>query len=205
MQREFMNILMLNSIFSLFVQIAEQVIKLMIDFSHHCLTAMGVNIMIKIDIAVVCGVNLFMVIARVRDPKVAFVRVLRHRQVRFMLPVRVCVLHPIVWSVLDAMHVVVLINVLRMMLTIVKIRVVVSHVMSSLGLNVVILTVLFRREVAVVVKMRLVIFQVPVALFKVGIRVMLITVHQLLHKRLFVPGSEFKRSLFMIPVASCKV
>ena len=99
----------------------------------------------------------------------------------------------------------VLINVLRMMLTIVKIRVVVSHVMSSLRLNVVILTVLFRREVAVVVKMRLVIFQVPVALFKVGIRVMLIAVHQSFHKWFFIPVIVLKRSLFMIPVASCKV
>ena len=103
------------------------------------------------------------------------------------------------------MHVVVLINMLRMMLAIVAIGVIVTHVMSSLWLNIVIFTMLLSREVAIVVKMRFVILQVPVALLKVGIRVMLITVHQLLHKRLIVPGSELKRSLFVIPIASGKV
>ena len=116
-----------------------------------------------------------------------------------------CVLHPIVRSVFDAVHIVVLINMLRMMLAIVAIGVIVTHVMSSLRLNIVIFTMLLSREVAIVVKMRLMIFQVPVSLLEVGIRVMLITVHQLLHKWLFIPGSELKRSLFVVPITSGEV
>ena len=172
-----MNIIMLDSMYCSFVQITEKVVKLMIDFSHQCLTFVGVNIMIKIDIAVITAINLLVVITGMRYPEVAFVGVFRHWQVSLMLPVRMCVLNPIVWSVLDSMHVVVFINMLRMMLTIITIRVVVSHVMSSLWLNVVIFTVFLSREVAIVVKMRLVVLQVPVTLLKMGIRVMFITVH----------------------------
>ena len=196
---------MFDSMFYSFVQIVEEVIKLMINFSHQCLTFMGINIVIKIDITMITSIGFWMVIAGVRDPEVTFVGVLRHGQVSFMFPVRMCVLHPIVRSVLDAMHVVVLVNMLRVVLAIVAIGVIVTHMMSSLRFNIVIFAMLFSREVAIVVKMRFVILQVPVALLEVGIRVMLITVHQLLHKRLIVPGSELKRCLFVVPVASGKV
>ena len=168
---------MFDSMFYSFVQIVEKVIKLMINFSHQCLTFMGINIVIKIDITMITRIGFWMVIAGVRDPEVTFVGVLRHRQVGFMFPVRMCVLHPIVRSVFDAVHVVVLINMLRMVLTIVAIGVIVSHMMSSLRFDVVIFAVFLSREVAIIVKMRLMILQVPVALLEVGIRVMLITVH----------------------------
>ena len=141
MQREFVNIVMFDSMFYSFVQIVEEVIKLMINFSHQCLTFMGINIVIKIDITMITRIGFWMVIAGVRDPEVTFVGVLRHGQVSFMFPVRMCVLHPIVRSVLDAMHVVVLVNMLRMVLTIVAIGVIVAHMMSSLRFNIVILTV----------------------------------------------------------------
>ena len=69
---------MFDSMFYSFVQIVEQVIKLMIDFSHQCLTFMGVYIVIKIDIAMISSISFFVVITWVRDPEVAFVGVLRH-------------------------------------------------------------------------------------------------------------------------------
>ena len=179
-------------------QIVEKVVKLRFDCFHHCCTAVYVDIVIIINTIAIMLITL--VIAGMLDFKVSAIGVFRHGQVLIMHVVSVCVVHPIVGSVLDAMRVVVLINMLRMVLAIVTVGVIMAKVMVSLRLNIVVLTVLLSGEVTLVAKMRLVILQVPVTLLEVGIRVMLITVHQRLHQRLIIPVMMLKRCLFIVPV-----
>ena len=84
---------------------------------------------------------------------------------------------PVIGSVLDAVHVVMVVHLLGVMFTLILVRVVVSHVVRAFWLNVMVLSMLFTSEMAFVTQVRLMITQVPVTLFEVSRRVMLLTMH----------------------------
>lgn len=99
--------------------------------------------------------------------------VISHRMIFIMVsPVGLMLVMPVIWTMFNAMSIVVLVNMLRMVLTVVDIRVIVAKMLITLRLNIVVLTVLFACEVSFVTKMRDMILQIPVALFKVSIGVM---------------------------------
>jgi len=124
--------------------------------------------------------------------------VLRHVSVLVVVPVHSVVLVlPVVWHVLDPVMIMMVVHMLRVVLPLVSVRIVVSHVVVALRLHIVILTVLFTGEVALVTDVRHVILQVPVALREVGIWVMLVTVHKLSHVRLVVSVLMLVRRLFV--------
>lgn len=87
-------------------------------------------------------------------------------------PVGLVLVMPIIWAMLDTMSIMVLIYMLRMVLTVVNVRVIVAKMLITLRFNIVVLTVLLACEVSFVTKMRNMILQIPVALFKVCIWVM---------------------------------
>ena len=68
-----------------------------------------------------------------------------------MTPNSIVLLFPIIRAMLNSMNIVMLINMLWVVLTIIIIGVVVTHVMGSLRLNVMVLSVLFSREVSFVI------------------------------------------------------
>ena len=84
---------------------------------------------------------------------------------------------PVIGTMLDAVDIVVLIHMLRVMLARVFIRVVVTHVMGALRLHIVVLTVLLAPEVTLISNVRLVVAQVPISLFEVSRRVVLFAMH----------------------------
>lgn len=88
------------------------------------------------------------------------------------------VLNPVVWHVLHTVAIKVLIEMLGEALGLVTMRVVVFSVMSALWLDIMVLAVLLAAEVALVVEVRHVILQIPVALLKVSFRVVLLTTSQ---------------------------
>lgn len=96
-----------------------------------------------------------------------------HRVIFIMVsPVGLVLVMPIIWAMLDTMSIMVLIYMLRMVLTVVNVRVIVAKMLITLRFNIVVLTVLLACEVSFVTKMRNMILQIPVALFKVCIWVM---------------------------------
>lgn len=90
-----------------------------------------------------------------------------------------CVVPPVVWAQLEAVDVVVLVDVLREVLPLVVVVVVVAKVLVALWLHIVVLTVLLASEVSLVAKVRQVVLQVPVALLEVSVGVVLESVHKL--------------------------
>ena len=88
---------------------------------------------------------------------------------------------PVIRTVLNSVAIVMLINMLRVVFTIVTIRVVVTKVMVTLWLNVMILTVLLAGKMSLVFKMRYMVLQVPVSLFKMSIWVMFKPMYKLSH------------------------
>ena len=66
-------------------------------------------------------------------------------------PYSIVLLFPIIRAMLNSMNIVMLISMLWVVLTIIIIGVVVTHVMGSLRLYVVVLSVLFSREVSFVI------------------------------------------------------
>ena len=185
----------------------EQLIILVLSVVHQTCALVKVNI---VAIVVRQFSNQTGVFAMVTTQfKVTLVTVFRHVTISVMVLV-VCMMFvsPVVGAVLNAMMIVMIVNMLRVVLTIIIVRVIVAEVVVSLWLDVVILTKLFACKVSMIVKVRDMILQVPVALLEVSFRVMFVSTSQLLHFVTLIGMCEFIRSLFVIVVhssESCKV
>ena len=161
----------------------------MLNSLHHANTFMSLDIVV-VAIAFVRVVSLIVstadvTVGHVLKLKVALIRMLRSVVVLVVVLVMSLVLvSPVIWTVLDAMGVMVLIDVLGVMLTVITVRVVVAKVVITLRLNIVVFTMLLTSEMTLVTNMRHVVLQVPVSLLEVSIGVVLVSVDKLSHVRL---------------------
>lgn len=171
------DVVVLDTVLRAVLQVVVQLVILVLDvvlqggalMEAHVVTvvvtlvvAMGVEVVLEVlaDMAVVVVVKL----------EVASVRVLWDVLVLIVADkVGLGVVLPVVWALLDAVHVVVLVNMLGVVFTVIDVGVVVAQVLVTLRLHVVVLTVLFSAEVTLVLEVRDVVLQVPVALLEVGI------------------------------------
>jgi hypothetical protein len=136
-----------------------------------------VTVLVNVVSEVLTDVMIVMVISKL---EVTLVGVLGHALVLVVVRVMgVGVVSPVIGMVLDAVSVVVLVYVLGVVLTVVLVRVVVAKMLVTLSLHVVVLSVLLASEMTLILEMRDMIFQIPVALVKVSVGVMLVAVEKL--------------------------
>ena len=184
-----LHIVVLNTVFSALLELMEQLVVLMLDIVHKAGATVIINIMavgvssIATIVGVVSVVLIDMAVKMMTELEVTtVVGVLRHVSVLVMVgPVGHSVVFPVIRVVLNAMSVVVLVNMLRVVLTIVHVGVVVTHVVGALWLNIVVSAVLFACEVTLIMEVRHMILQVPVALREVSIGMVLVAGHKLAH------------------------
>ena len=179
MQLVLVDVGVLDAMLSPVLQILEQLVKRMLDRRHHANTLMLVHVMVKSTsncIGVVSGRGHIMMIGHMMsDIEVTPVDVVRSVQVSIVVHiVGFPVGMPVIGTVLDSMGVVMLIHMLWVVLTIVTVRVVVAEVMVALWLDVMILSMLFASEMSLVVKMRNMVLQLPIALLEMSIWVMFV-------------------------------
>ena len=175
----------------------------MLNSLHHANTFVSLDIVV-VAIAFVRVVSLIVsttdvTVRHVFKLKVALIRMLRSVVVLVVvLVISLMLVSPVIWTVLDAMGVMVLVDVLGVMLTVITVRVVVAKVVIALGLNIVVFTVLLTSEMTLVTNVRHVVLQVPVSLLKVSVRVVFVSVDELSHVRLLKLMSVLVRGLFVV-------
>ena len=197
------HVVMLDTVDGRVLQVVEELVELMLDSCHHARTLVLINIVHGITVMVRVVLIVVQTTADMVDVEfeVTLVRVLRSVRVLVMVPVVGLTIDvPVVRTMLDSMCVVVLIDMLWMVFTIVKVRVIVTKVMVSLWLHIVVLTMVLSREVTLVVEMRYMVFELPVALLEVGIGVMLVAVDELSHVRHVVQVSGLIRGHLVVHV-----
>jgi len=118
---------------------------------------------------------------------------------------RMVVANPVIWTMLDSMNVVMLVNMLGVMLTLIFIREVVTQVMGALRLNIVIFTMLFACKMTLVTNVWLMVTEVPVTLLEMGSRVMLFTMHHHNIAMTILGVRMLKGCLFSNQVVGCEV
>lgn len=85
---------------------------------------------------------------------------------------------PVIWVVFDAVDIVVLVDMLGVVFALILDAIVVTHMVSLLRLHIVVLTMLLASEVTLVLKVGLMIVQVPVSLVEVSLGVVFLTLSQ---------------------------
>lgn len=116
--------------------------------------------------------------------KVTHIGVLRPITISVMMAIVGFVLmFPVIWSMFNSMRIVVLVHMLWVVLTLIPVRIVVAKVMITLWLNIVVLSVLFAREMTMIVEMWHMVLQVPIALLEVSLWVVLETMDKLFRVR----------------------
>jgi hypothetical protein len=167
------NSLELNTVRSGMLKLMEELVIFVLDLGCKSVAVMVDNIMVVIF-------SMFIMRLSVAFSKlvITHVGVTGCGTIRIGMPDSVVVADPVVGVGLNAVDTVMLINVLRVVLAIISVRVVVSHVVGALRLNVVVLAVLLAEEVTLVIKVGHVVAQIPVALGKVSRRVVLLSMHQ---------------------------
>lgn len=155
------------------LKLMEKLVIFVLDLSSE-----GVTVMVDNVVIVIFTMFIMRFSVALSERVITHVRVTRSVTIGIGMPDGVVVAHPVIRVGLNTIDTVMLINVLRVVLAIIFVRIVVSHVMGALRLNVMVLTVLLTKEVALVVKVRHVIAQVPVTLREVCRRVVLLSVHQ---------------------------
>mmetsp|Transcript_6506 Transcript_6506/g.7776 ORF Transcript_6506/g.7776 Transcript_6506/m.7776 type:complete len:665 (-) Transcript_6506:391-2385(-) len=166
------HVVMLDTVSSLVLKLVEKFVVLVLDLSHESVTVVVLHVVGVVLTVLV--VRLAVVLAKV---EVTLEGVVGRIVVGVLVPDGVVVALPVVRAMLNAMHVVVLVNVLGVVLALILLIVVVAHMLGALRLDVVVLAVLLASKVALVSEVRLVVTQVPVALLKVGSWVVLLAVH----------------------------
>lgn len=197
------HVVMLDTVDGRVLQVVEELVELMLYSCHHARTLVLINIVHGVTVMVRVVLIVVQTTADMVDVefKVTLVRVLRSVRVLVMVPVVGLAINvPVVRSMLDSMCVVVLIDMLWMVFTIVKVRVIVTKVMISLWLHIVVLTMVLSREVTLIVEMRYMVFELPVALLEVCIGVMLVAVDELSHVRHVVQVSCLIRGHLVVHV-----
>lgn len=180
MKRCVVNVVVLHSMQSPVFHLVEKLVELMLHIVHQPLAivlinivAIGVTSMNTMIVSVIVSEVLFASMMT-QEFEVTHIRVLG--DVTVFIVVHIVgsrVVLPVIWVMFNAMSIVVLVNMLGMVLPLVSIGVVMAHSVSALRLNVMIFTVLLTGKVTFVTEMRLVIFQVPVTLVEMCVRVAL--------------------------------
>ena len=203
MQLVLVDIGVLDAVNSPVLQIFEQLVKGMLDRRHHA------NTRVLVHIVVVAAGNL---VGFVHWSKLMIGHVMRNLEVALVDVIRsvhVCIMvyivgrsgrMPVIGAMLDSMGVVMLVDMLWVVLTIVKVRVVVAEVMVTLWLDVMVLSMLFSSEMSLVVKMRNMVLKLPIALLEMSIWVMFVAMDELFHVREFVSVRELIRCHLMVDV-----
>ena len=174
------NVVVLDSMECPVFHLVEKLVELVLHVVHQPLAIVFINI-VTIGVPSVNTVVVGIIVSEVlgtsvmaQELEVTLIRVLRDVKVFVMVHiVGSSVVLPVIWAMFNAVRVMVLINMLGMMLPLVSIGVVMAHSVRALRFNVMIFTVLFACEMTFVTEVRLVIFQVPVTLFKMCVRVAL--------------------------------
>ena len=147
------NVMMLSTMDHLVLHLMEELIEFVLNLSLESMTIMMGNIMVVVTIVLI---------------EVTFEGMIRSVVISVGTVVRVCVALPIVGVMLDSMRIMMFSKVLGVMLALVLIRIIVTHVLGALRLNVVVLAVVFSSEVARIGNGWLVTSKVPVSLVKVS-------------------------------------
>ena len=186
---------MLDAMHCLVLQILEELVKRVLDGRHHTNTSVLVHVVVVAAsnlIGVVHGNKVM--ISHMRNVEATLVSVFRSVHICvFVHVVGHSVSVPVIGTVFDSMGVVMLIHMLWVMLTIVTVRVVVAEVMVTLWLDVMVLSMFFSSEMSLIVKMRNMVLQLPIALLEMSIWVMFVAMDELFHVREFVSMSELIR------------
>ena len=181
-------VVVLNTMRSFVLKVVEELIELVLDLVLQGGTlVVGHVVAVDISSVVTVLVNVVskvltdvMIVMVISELEVALVGVLGHVLVFVVVRVvSVGVVSPVIGMVLDAVGVVVLVHVLGMVLAVVFVRVVVAKVLISLGLHVVVLSVLLASEMTLILEMRNMVFHIPVALVKVSVGVMFVAMEKL--------------------------
>ena len=195
MQLVLVDIGVLDAMHCLVLQILEELVKRVLDGRHHA------NTSVLVHIVVVAASNLIGIVNR-NKVMISHMRNVEATLVSVLRSVHVCVVvhvvghsvsAPVIGTVFNSMGVVMLVHMLWVMLTIVSVRVVVAEVMVTLWLNVMVLSMLFSCEMSLIVKMRNMVLQLPIALLEMSIWVMFIAMDELFHVREFVSMSVLIR------------
>ena len=179
------DVVVFNSMLSLVLHLVEKLIVLVLDVALKTLTIMILNI-VHIGVSeIVSSVLIFVTMFVIRVTmieaklKVTVIGVLGDVMVLVMVHiVSPGVMLPVVGEVLNTVTVVVLVHMLRVVFTLILLRVVVAHMVSALRFDVVVFTMLFASKVTLITEMRLMVLQIPVALAEVSMVVLLDTVSQ---------------------------
>lgn len=190
-----MDVMVLDSVVGVVFHIMEELVELMLHLVHHTGALVEVNVMVEVGIVKRMEITTKLKVSLITVFGCVTVGVV-------MLVVCMMFVSPVVGTMLDSVMIVVVVSMLGMMLAVISVRVVVAHVTISLRLNIMVLAMLFSSEVTMIVKMRLMILQVPVALLEVSIGVMLVATGQLFHLVLFKRVLVLKGSLFLFVVDS---
>lgn len=124
------HVVMLSTMDGFVLHLVEELVKFVLDLAHETMAIMMGHIVRIVHVSVLVEVMALEVI-------VWGIVVLITVEVRVMISL------PIVGMLLDTVCVMMLSEMLRVMLALVLVRVVMAHVVGALGLNVMILTVLF--------------------------------------------------------------
>ena len=123
------------------LHLVEQLVKLVLNLAHKSMAIMILNIMVVVVVMMVF----------VMKCEVSIIRVVRNMVINFWAPDSVMITFPVIRAMLDAMNIMVSVNMLRIVLTRIFICVVVTHVMSTLWLNIMVLAMLLPSEMAIIV------------------------------------------------------
>ena len=123
------------------LHLVEQLVKLVLNLAHKSMAIMILNIMVVVVVMMVF----------VMKCEVSIIRVVRNMVINFWAPDSVMITFPVIRAMLDAMNIMVSVNMLRIVLTRIFISVIVTHVMSTLWLHIMVLAMFFPSEMAIIV------------------------------------------------------
>lgn len=179
------DIVVLHSMQRPVLNFMEEFIELVLDLVHQVCAAMELNVMhISVTFVSTMGLRIVspvlvgnMTVSVMIQLEIASIRVIGSVLVLIVVSVvRASVVFPVIWVVLDAVGIVMFVDMLRVMLALILVAVVVTHVVSPLRLNIVVLTMLLASEVTLILKVGLMIVHVPVSLVEVSIGVVFLTI-----------------------------
>ena len=182
------------------LKLMEKFVILVLDLGSKSVAIMIDNVMI-----VIFSVLIMRLTVALCERVITHVGVTGSVAIGIGVPDSVVIAAPVIGTDLDAVHIVVLIHMLWVVLPVVLVRVVVAHVVGQSRLNIVVRTVFLASEVALIVEVRLVVAQVPVALNEVRSGMVLLAVqhHHIVVDCLGV--SIFVRSSLGAKVSGCVV
>ncbi len=179
------DVVVFNSMSGLALHLVEKLIELVLNVALKTLTIMILNI-VHIGVSeVVSSISilvkvLFISVATINAKlEVSPIGVLGNMTVFVMVHiVSSGVMLPVVGEVLDTVTVVVLVHMLGVVVALIFLVVVVAHMVGALGFDVMVFAMFLASKVTLITEVRLMVLQIPVALAKMSVGVLLDTVGQ---------------------------